>query len=121
MDHSEARKKVCCICYFKAKRKLTESDVQAIKDVAIENYNPDNPDFPCGICTHCHVVLCEYRKGNTTNKLPLANDYNPGSRILTRGQSSCTCRICTIARANGVEMKRLKKREADLRKCQEIK
>ena len=110
MDHYEARKKVCIICYGKASRLLSSIDIETIRRLVIENYNSENPDFPCGICTPCKGILTEHRSGNVCRSLPVASDYNPGTQILTRGQSVCSCRICTVAKANGAAAKALKRK-----------
>lgn len=112
MDHFEAREKVCVICYRKASRLLSSTDIEAVQNVVIENYNPDNPNYPCGICSPCHAILTEHRLGDIHRSLPVVTDYNPGMRILTRGQSVCSCRICTVAKANGVAAKAMKENGA---------
>lgn len=110
MDHSEARKKVCIICYRKASRGLSANDVVSIQNLVIQNYTPENPDLPCGICGPCHAILVEHRNGNMRRSLAVSDDYNAGARILTRSQPVCSCRICQVAKANGLEAKGLKKK-----------
>jgi hypothetical protein len=110
MNHSEARQKVCIICYNKASRPLSALDIDGIQKYVIENYNAENLDLPCGICSPCHGILTQHRKGDTHKPFPVVGDYNPGTRILTRANSVCTCRICAIAKANGLTAKSLKKK-----------
>jgi len=110
MDHSEARQKVCIICYHKASRPLSSLDIEGIQNFVIENYNPENPDLPCAICTPCQGALTKYRNGNMQTHLPIASDYDPGTRVLTRGNSVCSCRICKVAKSNGIAAKSLKRK-----------
>ena len=91
MNHSEARKKVCVICYNKGSRPLSKIDVVAIQSLVIDNYDPQHPDFPCAICTPCHGILTEHRNGTKSRTLPVADDYNPGVQILTHAQPNCCC------------------------------
>jgi G:T-mismatch repair DNA endonuclease (very short patch repair protein) len=111
MDHSEARHKVCVICYNKAKRSLSPIYVKVIQDYVIENYSVENVDFPCGLCDSCRIIVSQYKNGDTKRTLPLVDDYYPGTRILTRGKSVCECRICNVAKSNGIGAKSLKKRK----------
>jgi len=110
MAHFEARKKVCIICYGKGSRQLSSNDVQNVRGFAIENYSPEHPDYPCGICNTCRIVLSAYRRGDTRRSLPVATDYNPGTRVLTRSQDVCHCRICEIAKSYGGKAKVMKKK-----------
>ena len=86
MDHSEARQKVCVVCYNKASRLLSFALVKVIQEFVFENYSLENPDLSCGICNSCSWTLSEYKNGNITRTLPVIGDYNPGTRVLTRGQ-----------------------------------
>ena len=65
MNHSEARKKVCIICYHKASRSLSSLDIEAVQQVVIENFNHQNTDFPCALNALYHAIFTEHRKENT--------------------------------------------------------
>ena len=109
MDHSDARKKVCVICYCKGSRVLSSADAQSVRDFAIEGYNVEDPDFPCGICNNCRRILSAYRNGDTSRSLPVATSYNPETRVLTRSQDVCQCRICEVAKSYGGQANAQKK------------
>lgn len=111
MDHFQARHKVCVVCYKKADRTLSSIYVGVIRDNILENYSLENPDLPCGICNSCRIIVSQYKCGNTKRPLPVASDYNPGTRVMTRSQTACECNICCVARSNGLDAKSLKKRK----------
>ena len=56
MDHSEARKNVCVVCFRKASRLLSSYDVESIRDHVIADYAVENPDLPCAICGSCRIL-----------------------------------------------------------------
>ena len=109
MDHLKAREKVCIVCYHKASRHLSNAEVEAVQNIIMENYNVANPDLPCGICNSCHEILNEHSHGNMKRSLPISDNYHPGTRILTRGQPNCPCRICEVAKSNGLAVKKKKR------------
>jgi len=111
MDHFKARKKVCVICYCKGSRVLSSNDAQCVRDFVIEGYSPDDPDYPCAICNNCRRILSDYRNGDTRRSLPVATSYNPETRVLTRSQEVCQCRICDVAKSNGGQAKAMKRKK----------
>ena len=56
-DHNDCRKKVCVVCIRKATkdRKLSDVLIKAIKDYVNPNYDVNDPDYPCGLCTSCYI------------------------------------------------------------------
>ena len=111
MDHSEARKKVCVVCYNKASSLLSFPLVKVVQEFVFKNYSLENPHLPSGICNSCRRTLSEYKNGNTKRTLPVITDYNPGTRVLTCGQSVCPCCICEVAKSHGHAARSLKKRK----------
>ena len=108
MDHSEARKKVCVVCFCKASRLSISYDVEYIRDHVIVDYAVKNPDLPCAICGSCWILLTKHRNGDTKIAFPVVSHDNPGTQVLTRGQSVCQCRICEVAKSNGFTVKSMK-------------
>ena len=98
--HANYREKVCVVCYRKAKRKMNDREVNAVKDFLIEGYEFDNLDFPSGICNGCHLLL-EKRRADENTVLPQVDSYDPERpKILRNSISPCSCIICAVARSN---------------------
>ena len=81
-------KKVCAICFRKASRLLSSSDVESIQNYVIADYAIENQDFPCAICAYCRVLLHKYENGDMKTPFPVVNRVHdiPGTHVLTRGQ-----------------------------------
>ena len=62
---------VCVVCYKKASRPLSASEIQSIQEFLIDGYSSSDPDFPNGVCTGCSIVLSKKCKDPTT-ALPVA-------------------------------------------------
>ena len=106
--HEKYRRKVCVVCYSKATRELSANEIETVKTHIIDGFEISNSDFPCGVCVHCHITLSQKRK-NAHFKLPDYNiDYEPNRPTQLRSLKICTCRICEIATANGLQCKKAK-------------
>ena len=64
LGHNEWRSRICVCCYQKTDRPLSEKDIACIQLNLVEGYNVDNPDFPNGICSGCHLELSKKSKSD---------------------------------------------------------
>ena len=55
LRHENARRKVCIICYRKAKGTLTSLEIQRIRDHIMENFDIKDSNLPAAICDGCHL------------------------------------------------------------------
>lgn len=65
-------------------------------------YSSSDSDFPNGVCTCCSIVLSNKRKDPTT-ALPIIESYNPERKTSLRLINTCSCKICSVAKLNGLE------------------
>jgi hypothetical protein len=120
LSHDECRAKVCAVCYCRsgsqATKKVSVRQELAIKELVFTEYNKDDPRFPSGLCTLCFFSLADHTEGhNLKNKktpprvllLPDPDIYDMELLRATRSTSStsCQCRICSVARKNGLQWK----------------
>lgn len=109
-SHSEARSKVCAICYKKSSWILTALFVHLIQIFVNPTYNYYDPIFANGICSTCERVLYQNSKPTTTaptlRTLQIHELATKGVTLLpiTRG-TCCTCSICTEAKKRGRKTK----------------
>ena len=101
---------VCAICYNesgkKCERKVSAVEELAIKQHICSGYSREDPSFPWGICRNCHFILSDWIAGKENPRsLPVSEDYDSRIPRNTRSLTSCTCRICHLARLNGSEWK----------------
>ena len=99
--HNKNRAKVCIICYEKGKRGLSSSELQWIEENIITGYSVHNPDFPCGLCDRCHLLLANKISGKSA-KLPVPESYDPERPRNLRSVDLCTCLLCKKATENGL-------------------
>ena len=97
LGHNECRSWVCVCCYRKADRSLSEKDIACIQLHLIERYNVDNPDFPNGICSGCHLELLKKDKSDEYSLKILVNDYDPKQVKGLLSVAKCACRICKFS------------------------
>ena len=109
IGHDQCRNRVCVCCYRKADRPLSGKDIACIRLYLIENYHVDNPDFPNGICTSCHLELHKKDKNDEYNLKFLVDDYTPKRGL--RSAAKCVCRICEVAKMPGVTYQRMFKKK----------
>ena len=64
LGHNECRSRVCLCCYQKADRPLSEKDIACIQLHLIDVYKVNNPDFPDGICSGCHLEISKKDKSD---------------------------------------------------------
>ena len=120
LSHDDCRSKVCAVCYCrsgsKAVKKVSDRHETAIKELVFADYKKDDPRFPCGLCLPCYFSLADNIQGfNIKNEqkpprlllLPDPETYDNELQRNTRSSStsSCQCRICSIARTNGLQWK----------------
>ena len=120
LSHDECRVKVCAVCYCrsgsKATKKVSERHENAIKELVFADYNKNDPRFPCGLCLPCYFSLADNTQGHNIKDdkkpprlllLPDPDTYDIELQRTTRSTSasSCQCRICSIARKNGLQWK----------------
>ena len=65
-EHEKNRKRLCVVCSRLANRKkpLSMADINAIKEYVDNDFNPDNPDYPCALCNDCYLLLNKKRNGH---------------------------------------------------------
>ena len=101
IGHERCRSLVCVVCYNKASHLLSKLQTKLVQEFIIEGYTSSNPDFPCGICINCGFLLSKKSK-NSDVKLPSVESYDPGRTTGLRSVSICSCKICTVAKMNGL-------------------
>ena len=102
--HSENLKCVCLLCMKKSKvmRNITDKLESLISETVLCGYDFNDERLPKVLCSNCYSVLYEYSKGNFTHTIDVYDDYSTigAVRMLTRGNSSCQCVVCDIARSS---------------------
>ena len=106
LDHDSSRLKVCCICWRKATRKLTATYEKKVKQLILD-YDHSDPAFPAGICSSCRITL-DTRA--TNNQLPISLEHKAKFRFDLRSSKFCKCRICQIAKTNGLLAKAMRRK-----------
>ena len=109
--HEIKREKVCVVCYRKARKKLSEREVNIIQNHVIRGYDVNNSDFPAGICGTCEFVISKLNAGKNVN-LPNI-DYDPLRPKTLRSLEKCDCKICTVAECKLTEAVKTKKGPED--------
>ena len=117
-DHKSNREKVCIVCIGKASssRLLSEKNIELIRNFVRENYEVDDPDYPCGICNSCNFNV--YEKARNPDALLSVAPFTP-NRTHQLNSSSCKCQICSVAIAGFNDQQSKKKREDDQRALQQ--
>ena len=65
------------MCYRKASRSLSSSEINVIGQYRIEGYRTKDPDFPNGICTGCSIATSK-KRNKKDYTLPIQiEDYDP--------------------------------------------
>ena len=84
-DHNECTKKVCVICTKKATRTrpFSSTDITSLKTHVGAEFNHDDPDYPCGICNGCYLLLDKKRNGDDV-QLPVNQTYKSGKKMLVK-------------------------------------
>ena len=101
LEHERCRSKVCVVCYEKANRTLSDLEIQTVHEFLIDGYNVTHPDFPSGICTGCSIILSKKRK-DVDFKIKVLENYDPERKVGLRSVDTCLCRICRVAKMNGL-------------------
>ena len=101
IGHEKCWALVCVVCYNKATHVLRDLDTKYVLEFIIEGYTASNPDFPYGICTICGFLLCKKYRDHSV-KLPSVESYDPGRTAGLRSVNVCSCRICLVAKMNGL-------------------
>ena len=124
MSHEESLKKVCAVCTNlcgkKATRGVSETDERLIQKLVFSSYHRGSPYFPQGLCEGCHMKLWhEVKDGErgSGQKFLLPENYHCTLPKETRSQSKeyCRCRWCSLARMNGLELRRWQKQAKEER------
>ena len=98
--HEIDRTKICVVCSRHASRKkpLSDADIKSIKEYVDNEFNPDNPDYPCALCNGCYLLLDKKRNGNDV-VIKIDQEYKPDagiSKFLRSPGSNCNWSICEI-------------------------
>ena len=111
IGHNDCRRRVCICCYRKAERSLSQTEVECIRTNLINGYSLEDPDFPNGICTGCHIELSKKENDQSYNLLPHVDDYDPKRERGLRSSATCECKICTVAKMQGLTYQRMYKKK----------
>ena len=118
LTHQECRLKVCAVCYGRSGKKATQNVTdyieEGMKSFVFAEYNKRDERFPSVVCTNCRFILIEQMKGKSLREgrdvqrtllLPDPNQYEAQISRVTRSsnQQDCECRICSLARLNGLQ------------------
>ena len=109
-DHEACRKLVCVVCWGssgkKASRPVSKSEAAALRQFVVSSYSTADPRFPTGLCTDCHFILGTWMRGSDNPRpLPMPPSYQAMLPITTRSLEMCNCKICSLARLNGLDWK----------------
>ena len=131
LNHHGCRAKVCAVCYgrsgSKAAQSVSDYLEEGIKSFVFAEYSKSDEKFPSGICITCRLTLIEQMTGVSLQErdvprklmLPDPDHYEVQLDRVTRfsQQQDCGCRICLLARMNGLEWKKFvadcKKKQTD--------
>ena len=92
IGHKKCCSLVCLVCYKKASRSLSASEIQSIQEIVIDGYSSSDPDFPNGVCMSCSIVSS--KKGNDpTTALAVAESYDPEIKTGLRSVNTCSCKF----------------------------
>ena len=115
-DHDSCREKVCVVCLrkgvknkFERNKKLSELDVKLIRKHVHQNFNANDPDYPCGLCPTCYIHLRKKEKGEHEVKLHI-KEFTPDRTQLLRSSDLCNCTICNIVREDSFEKQPLNRK-----------
>ena len=108
-EHNMCRTKVCLICYRKSRRTISALEANFIASNVMDGYLLEDLNLPCGLCGGCELLLRK-RMDNDTIILPWSNNLDPERPTNLRSISSCTCRICNVAKASGIGFRFKKKK-----------
>ena len=103
IENEKCRSLVCVVCYRKASRSFSELKIKNVQDYLIDGYSSSHPDFPNGICTGCSIALSKKRK-DPTIALPIVENYDPERKTGMRSLYSCSCKLCSVAKLNGLNV-----------------
>ena len=129
--HGQNRNYVCLLCFTKPLKVELNKNIWVIQGVQLErihkffmsNYDPDDQEYPNGVCNNCKTKLLKYEqadiKAKAENKclevsalpkLPDIVDYPSFQfpRVGTRSSevselkdlTNCSCEICKVALSN---------------------
>ena len=119
--HEKCRSLVCVKCYQKVSRLLWELEIKNVQNYLINRYSSSHPDFPNGICRGCSIALSKKRK-DPTIALPIVENYDPERKTGLRSLNACSCKICSVAKLNGLNvlliLKKIARNEVDLQQKQ---
>ena len=102
-EHEKCRSLVCVAYYQKASRSLWEFEIKIVQYYLIDGYSSSHPDFLNGICTSCSISLSKKRK-DPTIALPIVENYDPERKTGLRSLNACSCKICSVAKLNGLNV-----------------
>ena len=110
-DHEACRKLVCVVCWGatgkKASRSVSKAEEAALKEFVVSSYSLSDPRLPSGLCTDCHFILGTWMRGTENPRsLPMQESYQALLPINTRSMGECMCKICTMAKMNGLEWRK---------------
>ena len=113
LGHDRYRSKVCVVCYEKASRMLSDLEIETVDKFLIDGYKSMHPDFPCGICTCCSIALSKKCKDVDFKKkknfeIPVLDSYDPERKVGLQSVGTCSCRICTVAKRNVLQLSQKK-------------
>ena len=101
IGHEKCRSLVCVVCYQKASSSLSEAEILLVQEFLIDGYRSSHPDFPNGVCTGCSITLSR-KRSDPTVALPVVENYDPDRKAGLRSVDTCTCKICSVAKLNGL-------------------
>ena len=117
IGHGKCRSLVCVVCYQKASRSLSELEIKNIQDYLIDGYSSSHSEFPNGICTGSSIALSKKRKDSTIS-LPIVENYDPERKTGLRSLNPLSCKICSVAKLNGLNVllasQKIARNEVDL-------
>ncbi len=106
--HAQNPACVCLVCFQKGSdvRKLTELNINRVREFVLEDFDPSNPKLPSGLCARCRKLLEKVDKKEIgVEAIPDWIDFTKlRFPIITRSSGvysieelvHCNCSICLI-------------------------
>ena len=107
LRHDRCCSKVCVVCYEKASRILSDLEIETVDKFLIDGQKSTHPDFPCGIFS---IALPKKRK-DVNFEIPVLESYDLERKVGLHSVGACLCRICTVAKRNGLSVLQLSRKK----------
>ncbi len=96
-SHDTNRSKVCAIFWRKGSNNISSRKLELLRAFVYQNFDMNDRNLPCGICSTCNTVLSCLGRGDFSRKLPISDTFNARLSLRLGRGGSCRCAICKVA------------------------